>query len=751
MVKANSSIWAAGRQSRCAAVEHQRIDRSATANTTVVDSNPANELNDNHMTTFARVDCTGSFLRESIFALVETDRMNINDKKYQYSARSTTMLSGLLNVSILCLGIFALFASPPTAEAARSQSAEVPEQLQSGLSKLQTQVEALRAKSALQRRDGKRKLADVEVFAKSVEWMLRHREFPKKEYAKQAAKALETGSKRASELLNGKSPWEQQIGTTVRAYYSRIDGSVQPYALTIPEGVDPDSGTRWPLHLKLHGRANDMNEVNFIHRHEGKPLPKEQNWIQLDVYGRGNNAYRWAGETDVFEALADVKRRFRIDENRITLHGFSMGGAGAWHLGVHYPSTWSSVGPGAGFVDFYNYQNQTEQRPPWQHANLSIYDAVDYAMNAANVPICTYGGENDSQLLAGTTMVDAAEAVDVDIKLLIGPGMGHKFHPDSFKEFMMFHQEKSKLGRQRNQGRRKIRFATRTLKYNSCDWLTIHEVERVYQPATIEATLTAEGNVKVRTENITAFSLARDIAQFVEIQGKRLPCNEAGEGLLPNVYYQNSDEGWSEIGYRESLAFLKNPARQKRKNLQGPIDDAFMEPFLCVTGSQSGTAELDDWAQWTLARFEREFDKWMRAKIPIVTADSLDDIPMDRNLILFGTPESNPIIKKLAPSLPIEWTDKELKIGSRSFSTDNHGLSLIYPNPHNVKHYIVINSGHTFHENDFKASNSWLFPRLGDIAIQKFTRNKTGNYDEEIVWAANFKTDWQLSPGDLPK
>ena len=108
------------------------------------------------------------------------------------------------------------------------------------------------------------------------------------------------------------------------------------------------------------------------------------------------------------EAIQDVQRRFRVDPNRITLHGFSMGGAGAWHLGLHHPAMWSSVGPGAGFVDFYRYQKQTEQRPPWQHANLGIYDAIDYALNAFNVPVCTYGGENDAQLVASTSVHSAA-------------------------------------------------------------------------------------------------------------------------------------------------------------------------------------------------------------------------------------------------------------------------------------------------------------------------------------------------------
>lgn len=673
----------------------------------------------------------------------------MHTKQDQKNSWFVKMAKTRLLTTSLCFCIFTLSAAA-NVTAAEPPAPEVLEQLQSGLTKLQKQIQSLQSAPALQRRDGKRKLADVEVFAKSVEWMLRHNEFPKKDYAKQAAKALEIGSQRAAQLADGKSPWEQQVGKTVRGYYSRIDGSVQPYALTIPEGVNPNSGTRWPLHLKLHGRANDMNEVNFIHRHEGKSLPDKQDWIQLDVYGRGNNAYRWAGETDVFEALADVKRRFRIDENRTTLHGFSMGGAGAWHLGVHHPSMWSSVGPGAGFVDFYKYQKQTEQRPPWQHANLGIYDAVDYAMNAANVPICTYGGENDTQLVAGTTMVDAAKALNIDIKLLIGPGMGHKFHPDSFKEFMAFHKKNSKLGRKQNQSRDQIRFTTRTLKYNTCDWLTVHEVERVYEPSTVEGSLTADGNVKVQTTNVAAFSVARDIAQFVEIQDQRLPCYDAAEGLLPDVYYEKTDNGWNEMGYQDSLVFLNNPHKQKRKNLQGPIDDAFMEPFVCVTGSDSSTSEIDKWAAWTLARFEREFDKWMRAKISIVKADSLSDIPRDKNMILFGSPETNSMIKTFLPRLPVEWTADEIKIGSRSFSTKDHGLSLIYPNPLNRKRYIVINSGHTFHEADFKASNSWLFPRLGDIAVQKFTPDENGSFEEEIVWAANFNAAWQLSVIDMP-
>ncbi len=645
---------------------------------------------------------------------------------------------------------------------AQTPSEQKLAELQSGLRQLQSDVDELAKRPELQNRDGRARLADVAIFAKAVEWMLRHNEFPQKEYASQAAKAIELGRQRADQLRSESAPWELQTGVTVRGYFSRIDGSVQPYALTLPEGINPRSGERWPLHLKLHGRADKMNEVNFISRHEGKPLPKSQNWIQLDVYGRGNNAYRWAGETDVFEALADVRRRFRIDDNRVTLHGFSMGGAGAWHLGLHYPAMWSSVGPGAGFVDFYKYQNQTEQRPPWQHANLGIYDAIDYAMNAANVPVCTYGGENDAQLVASTSMVEAAKNLGVDIKLLVGPGMGHKFHPDSFKEFMAFHQEKSKTGRRRGRGRREIRFTTRTLKYNKCDWVTIHGVEEVYKPSTVEAKIQDDGDVSITPQNITVLSVARDVGNNVIIDGVKLPCYDAAEGLLPDVFYVRNGESWDVLDYKDSRNVTANTRMvigsglQKRHGLQGPIDDAFTDSFLCVVGSgQTTDTERQEWSDWTLQRFTSEYDKWMRAKLPVVVDTELTDEQMQgNNLILFGDADSNSVIRKVMPFLPVRWTKDEIKVGDKTFSTADHRVSLIYPNVlTNIQttgplsdrlRYIVLNSGHTFHEADFKASNSWLFPRLGDIAVQKVTRRDDGTFEEEVVWAANFKSNWRL-------
>ena len=66
----------------------------------------------------------------------------------------------------------------------------------------------------------------------------------------------------------------------------------------------------------------------------------------LHPYGRYCNANKFAGEIDLFEALDHVKKHYPIDEDRLVMRGFSMGGAACWQFAVHYPSMWAAAAPG---------------------------------------------------------------------------------------------------------------------------------------------------------------------------------------------------------------------------------------------------------------------------------------------------------------------------------------------------------------------------------------------------------------------
>src|SRR5436309_13222337 len=266
--------------------------------------------------------------------------------------------------------------------------AEQKRQMEDKVSTLAARVNALAAKqvdAAL--------LADVDVYRKAAEWILRYpEEFYTKAFAANAIAALDKGLARAAEMESGSPSWPKRKGRLVRAYISRVDGSVQPYGMVIPDSYN---GQPTRLDLVLHGRGATLNEVSFIAAHDGaQPVPADQNFIQMEVFGRTNNAYRWAGETDVFEALASVRQRYNIDPDRIVLRGFSMGGAGTWPVGLHYPGRWAATEAGAGFTETRIYAKQ-DNLPPYQQAALHIYDAVDYSLNAFNVPTVGYGGEID--------------------------------------------------------------------------------------------------------------------------------------------------------------------------------------------------------------------------------------------------------------------------------------------------------------------------------------------------------------------
>jgi hypothetical protein len=213
------------------------------------------------------------------------------------------------------------------------------------------------------------RIADVEIYFEAVDRNLRQKLFFGAGQVKQARACLAEGQRRLEALSRGETPWLQKPGIVLLGYRSEVDGSVQPFSIYVPEGrkLNDPTPTPAPLDIFLHGRGGNLNELTFI---------SSTNWLDstfgkgnkpknlvLYPYGRGNNGWRFAGERDLFESLAAVKKLFKVDENRVSLRGFSMGGHGAWHIGLHYPGLWSVVSPGAGFVDTKQYQKLTAPMP----------------------------------------------------------------------------------------------------------------------------------------------------------------------------------------------------------------------------------------------------------------------------------------------------------------------------------------------------------------------------------------------------
>ena len=103
--------------------------------------------------------------------------------------------------------------------------------------------------------------------------------------------------------------------------------------------------------------------------------------------------------------------RYRVDDDRTLVRGFSMGGAGCWQFAVHYADRWFAANPGAGFSEtplFLKVFQQEKLSPTWYEKKLwRWYDCPDWALNLINCPTVAYSGELDNQKQAADVMAEA--------------------------------------------------------------------------------------------------------------------------------------------------------------------------------------------------------------------------------------------------------------------------------------------------------------------------------------------------------
>src|SRR5262249_17539685 len=137
--------------------------------------------------------------------------------------------------------------------------------------------------------------------------------------------------------------------------------------------------------------------------------------------------------------------------------------------------------------------------------------------------------------------------------------------------------------------------------------------------------------------------------------------------------------------------------------------------------------------------------KYMRGYLPVKNdTDVTEDDIAGRHLILFGDPASNSLIAQVLAGLPLTWTKEQIKFGGKTYSAAEHIPALIYPSPLSTNHYVVLNSGHTFHAEDFQGTNALLYPRLGDYAILKPVSGGKNTGAAEVVASGLFDDFWQI-------
>jgi dienelactone hydrolase len=623
--------------------------------------------------------------------------------------------------------------------------------LADGASRLRHQLDVLRGEFK-SRPAMARLLSDVEIFEKAARYALGHNEIYNITNELPAAHALlKMGFERVQQLRDGQAPWLSATGLVVRGYVSRIDGSVQPYGLVVPPSFSPANPQAHRLDIWFHGRDEKLTELNFLAqrtRSFGEFAPA--NTIVLHPYGRYCNANKFAGETDLFEALAHVREQYNIDENRIAVRGFSMGGAACWQFAVHYADLWAAAAPGAGFAESAQFLNLSpSELRPWYQTNLwHLYDCTGYAANLLNCPVVAYSGEIDKQKQAADMMAAALAEEGIELAHVIGPQTAHKYHPAAKDEINR--RIDNIMNRGRNPVPPKVRFTTWTLRYNRMHWVTVDALHEHWARARVEAQWDKAGNViRATTTNVAALTIEfpsglypLEIAQppVVVIDGQELLAPRPLSDRSFKARFARKETKWTVAQPQTATTSLV-----KKHGLQGPIDDAFMDSFLIVrpTGSAVND-EVQRWVNGELTRATNEWRRQFRGDVRIKADTEITDSDIaEHNLVLWGDPSSNQLLGKIAGQLPIQWERDAVKVGAREFASAQHVPALIYPNPLNPRRYVVLNSGMTFREADY-LSNARQVPKLPDYAVIDITKAPDGYAPGNVVEAGFFDEHWKL-------
>lgn len=590
-------------------------------------------------------------------------------------------------------------------------------------------------------------IADAAVLVKAVRYAIELKEFYSEKEIPRAADLLRLAEERLGELQSeSKRSWLKDRGLHARGYRSQIDDSYQPFGIEIPESLDLSRPV--PLLIWLHGRGDKATDIHFLNSCRTKSAAlggffrDQQQAIVLYPFGRQCVGWKHAGEIDVFEAIEAVAADYPIDRDRILLAGFSMGGAGAWHLGAHYHDQFCGVHAGAGFADTKEYNHLTpDQYPPAYEQTLwQLYDVPLYLTNFLNGPLLAYSGSDDGQKATADFMARHFQAIGFTMPHIIAPDTKHRYTAETVVEIRKWLDESWHRGRERPSGQ--IRWQTPTLRYGKHDWLQLTRLDKHWTGASAELRWDRPaGLIHAKTQGVAAFEInlpgeANPGSIQIEIDGQKLSFTPASTSEEQStISFVHQDAKWG----------LGTPGDGgKRPGLQGPIDDAFMDRFVVVPPTrESAQPEVKRWMTFEIDHFRQRWMALMRGPLPVKSADQVTSAEIESsNLILWGDPDTNPLIARIAAKLPITWRENTFTFRGKSYDRGGHVPVLILPNPLNPRRYVVLNSGLTFREGHDR-TNSLQNPKLPDWVVIALDQLPDALSPGRIADAGFFDEDWK--------
>jgi hypothetical protein len=145
----------------------------------------------------------------------------------------------------------------------------------------------------------------------------------------------------------------------------------------------------------------------------------------------------------------------------------------------------------------------------------------------------------------------------------------------------------------------------------------------------------------------------------------------------------------------------------KRPGLSGPIADVFREGFIVVAGRGRAGREAAAWVDAWNSHLVPEGARGIAARAPSeVTREEM----RSRHLVLFGTPDENPLVRRAAGALDVDLSRRRARLYARTWRAKALGLRMVHPNPLASDRYVVICYGDMGESRKQMETIGWYWP-----------------------------------------
>lgn len=524
---------------------------------------------------------------------------------------------------------------------------------------------------------------------------------------------LEKHTQRAEEILAaaraGTDPYAERTGVVYRAYRSKVDGRLQPYVMYVPPSYLKQE--KLPVVIMSHGRNRSPElglrtligqapdeKMTLKWASRNWPAFPDQKAILVSVYGFDEGASHPLGEEDMLDVIAELQREYRVDAQKISLTGFSLGGTVAFFLPMHYPDVFSATSPFCGYPNLLAFQNVAGvKRAPWEDAMLAKRYIVNYAENGQYVPVhVVHGGLDGPE--RSQVFVDRYREVGNTALFDVQDDLNHDVWDYGYKDGRMVHWLSKKT---RPESPKRVRFVTGEYQYDHSYWVRVvamHDSTSATR-ALVDAKLEEkEAKLVVKTENVDAFDIDRKRlaptnvfqgAVTLTIDGAEIAL-AAGDGTIHLVRDAKSG-AWATS---ESA-----PTREhmKRHGVSGPLADVLRHAIVVVYGTKdpAHTSANRMTAETLAANGGGPDIEWpVTARLPVISdVEATDAAIADKSVILIGSPSDNALTARWADALPVKFAGGAIQIRDKKHAGKGVGVSFIAPRPDDADEYVVVHAG----------------------------------------------------------